>query len=64
MDNFDLHCQVLKRAGHHVTKKAAGDLKNVVDELVKYNAFTSQPNRKYNKFNNVKPTILDKCDIK
>ena len=27
MDNFDLDCEVLKRAGHHVAKAATCDLK-------------------------------------
>ena len=28
MDNFDLDCKVLKRAGHHVAKAATCDLKS------------------------------------
>ena len=40
MDNFDLDCKVLKRAGHHVAKAATCDLKEVVAELVKNDVFT------------------------
>lgn len=63
MDNFDLDCQLLKRSGHHVAKKAIGDLKKVVEELVKCNAFTKNPNRRYKKFINVPPTMLENFDL-
>ena len=41
MDNFDLDCKVLKRAGKHVTK-ATCDQKKVVDEQVKFDVFTKR----------------------
>lgn len=58
MDNFDLDCKVLKRAGHHVAKAATCDLKKLVAELVKCDAFTLHADRQYKRFSKVEPSLL------
>ena len=58
MDNFDLDCKVLKRAGKHVTKAATCDQKKVIDELVKFDVFTKHADRKYKKIVNVDPSLV------
>lgn len=63
MDNFDLDCQVLKRAGDHVAKAATGDLKKIVEELVKFDVFTRHANREYKKFCNIEPSLLSNFNM-
>ena len=58
MDNFDLDCKVLKRAGLHVAKAATCDLKKVVAELVKCDVFIPHADRRYKRFLNVEPSLL------
>ena len=58
MDNFDLDCKVLKRAGHHVAKATTCDLKKVVAELVKNDVFTPHADRRYKRFLKVEPSLL------
>ena len=58
MDNFDLDCKVLRRAGHHIAKAATSDLKKIVAELVKFDVFTLHADRKYKKFVEVEPSLL------
>ena len=63
MDNFDLDCKVLRRAGKHVTKAATRDQKKIIDELVKFDVFTKHAHRKYKKFVNVDPSLLSNFNM-
>ena len=63
MDNFDLDCKVLKRAGKHVTKAATCDQKKIINELVKSDVFTKHADRKYKKFVNVDPGLLSNFNM-
>lgn len=63
MDNFDLDCKVLKRAGRPVAKAATGDLKKIVAELVKSDAFTMHADRTYKKYVNVESSLLSNFNM-
>lgn len=63
MDNFDNECQVLKRSGQHVVANASCDFNKVVDELIRSEAFTKKPERKYKGFSNCEASILANFDI-
>ena len=63
MDNFDLDCKVLRRAGKHVTKAATRDQKKIIDELVKFDVFTKHAHREYKKFLNVDPSLLSNFNM-
>ena len=58
MDNFDQDCQLFKRSGHHVRKRAVDDLVKVVEQLIKCEAFKEHSNRTYKKFSGVAPLLL------
>ena len=59
MKNFDSDLSVRSRAGKHVKKSAAGDLKKIVNELVLNKAFTHTPGRTYKFYSSIKPSIID-----
>lgn len=64
MDNFDQDCKLFKRSSHHVKKRATEDLEKIVNELLTCDAFSEHSNRKYKKFANIAPSVLDKFDLK
>lgn len=64
MDNFDQDCQLRKKSGHHVKTRAISDLNKVVQELTKCDALTEHSSRKYKRFANIAPSVLDNFDLK
>ncbi len=63
LENFDRSCKVIKRSGTHVKANLSGDIKRVVDELVKNDAFQPTAGRKYQAYCDTKATLLADFDV-
>jgi hypothetical protein len=50
IEKFDLESKIRKMSGKHVHKSESKDIEILVGDLVKHDAFTETPGRKYNKF--------------
>ena len=63
MKNFDSYLSVRSRAGKHVKKSAACDLKKIVNQLLLNKAFTHTPGWAYKFYSSVKSSIIDEFDM-
>ena len=63
MDHFDYTCKVLQRSGKHVKTVALNDFINIVEELIKCDAFTQNAQPKLNKFRNCESSMRANFDL-
>ncbi len=63
LDNFDVMCQIIRRAGKHTTRSTTDDFRKVVKELVKEKVFTMQDGRSYIHFAGITDSLLSNVDI-
>ena len=63
LDNYDTMCSVIKRSGRHVQRSKENDIRKVVAELLKQNAFTITPGRAYKSFKDFKSSLVEDFDI-
>lgn len=63
LENFDRSCNVIKRSGKHVKANLSGDIKRVVDELIKNDALLPTAGRNYQTYRDIKASLLADFDV-
>ena len=63
LENFDRSCKIIKRSGRHVKANISCDLRRIVAELLKNDAFEQTTGRKYECFRDLNGSLLHDFDV-